>query len=128
MGPGVRLRRKRDDSAGGLLYRPISNKRWEDGMTVGVIATLKIQDGKAQEFETFFTELAKQVRANEPGNLAYQLTKSRTEPNTYKVLELYKDQDALTHHGGTEYFKAAGPKFAGVLGGRPEIEYLDGVG
>jgi quinol monooxygenase YgiN len=96
-------------------------------MTIGVIATLKIQDGKGAEFEAFFGELAKQVRANEPGNIAYQLTKSRTEANTYKVLELYKDQDALTHHGGTEYFRAAGPKFAAVLGGRPEIEYLDGV-
>ena len=97
-------------------------------MTIGVVATLRIQDGKTGEFETFFTELAKQVRANEPGNIAYQLTKSRTEANTYKVLELYKDQDALTHHGGTDYFKAAGPKFGGVLAGRPEIEYLDGVG
>lgn len=97
-------------------------------MTIGVIATIKIQDGKGGEFEAFFTELAKQVKANEPGNLAYQLTKSRTESNTYKVLELYKDQDALTHHGGTEYFKAAGPKFGAVLAGRPEIEYLDGVG
>ena len=97
-------------------------------MTIGVIATLKIQDGKTAEFEGFFTELAKQVRANEPGNIAYQLTKSRTDPNTYKVLELYKDQDALTHHGGTDYFKAAGPKFGAVLAGRPEIEYLDGVG
>lgn len=97
-------------------------------MTVGVIATLKIQDGKGPEFEAFFTDLAKQVRANEAGNLAYQLTKSRTEANTYKVLELYKDQDALSHHGQTEYFRAAGPKFAGVLAGRPEIEYLDGVG
>ena len=97
-------------------------------MTVGVIATIKIQDGKGPEFEAFFTELAKQVRANEPGNLAYQLTKSRAEANTYKVLELYKDQDALAHHGGTDHFKAAGPKFAAVLGGRPEIEYLDGVG
>src|ERR1700744_2544074 len=97
-------------------------------MTIGVIATLRIQDGKAEEFETFFTELAGQVRANETGNLAYQLTKSRSEANTYKVLEVYKDQDALTHHGGTDYFKAAGPKFAAVLGGRPEIEYLDGLG
>ena len=97
-------------------------------MTIGIIAKLPVQADKAAEFEAFFTELAQQVRANEPGNLAYQLTKSRTEPNVYKVLELYKDQDALTHHGGTDYFKAAGPKFAGVLGGRPEIEYLDGVG
>jgi quinol monooxygenase YgiN len=97
-------------------------------MTIGVIATLKIQEGKTGEFEAFCTELARQVRANEPGNLAYSLTKSRSEPNTYKILELYKDQDALTHHGGTDYFKAAGPKFAAVLGGRPDIEYLDGVG
>ena len=100
----------------------------ENGMSIGVIAVLKIQDGKTDEFEAFFGELAKQVRANEPGNLAYQLTKSRTEPGTYKVLEIYKDQDALTHHGGTDYFKAAGPKLGGVLAGRPEIEYLDGVG
>ncbi|MGA0607574.1 putative quinol monooxygenase [Phenylobacterium sp. VNQ135] len=97
-------------------------------MTIGVIAKLPIQEGKTAEFEAFFNELAKQVRANEPGNIAYQLTKSRTEPNVYKVLELYKDQDALTHHGGTDHFKAAGPKFAAVLAGRPEIEYLDGVG
>jgi quinol monooxygenase YgiN len=96
-------------------------------MSVGIIATLKIQDGKGPEFEAFFKDLAKQVRANEPGNLAYQLTKSRNDPNTYKVLELYKDQDAVTVHGGTEYFKAAGPKFGAVLAGRPEIEYLDGV-
>jgi len=92
------------------------------------VATLQIQDGKGAEFEAFFTELAKQVRANEPGNLAYQLTKSRTDPNTYKVLELYTDQDAVTHHGGTDYFKAAGPKFGAVLAGRPDVEYLDGVG
>lgn len=97
-------------------------------MTIGVIATLKIQAEKTGEFEAFFGELQKQVRANEPGNLAYQLTRSRSDPTTYKVLELYRDQEALTHHGGTDYFKAAGPKFAGVLAGRPEIEYLDGVG
>ena len=96
-------------------------------MTIGIVATMKIQEGKNAEFEAFFTELAKQVRANEPGNLAYQLTKSRTEPNVYKVLELYKAQAAVDHHGQTDYFKAAGPKFAGVLAGRPEIEYLDGV-
>ena len=53
--------------------------------------------------------------------------KSRTDPNTYKVLEIYADQDALTLHGGTDYFKAAGPKIGACLAGRPEIEYLDGV-
>jgi quinol monooxygenase YgiN len=94
---------------------------------IGVIATLKVAEGKNAEFEAVFTDLAKQVKANEPGNLAYQLTKSRTDGQVYKVLELYTDQDALTAHGGTDYFKAAGAKMGPCMGGRPEIEYLDGV-
>jgi quinol monooxygenase YgiN len=94
---------------------------------IGIIATLKVQDGKGPEFEGVFSGLAEQVRANEPGNRLYQLTKSRADPNTYKVLELYTDQAALDHHGQTDYFRAAGPKLGPCLAGRPEIEYLDGV-
>jgi len=94
---------------------------------IGVIATLTVAEGKNAEFEAIFTALSKEVRANEPGNIAYQLTRSRSNPQVYKVLELYKDQDALTHHGQTEYFKAAGPKIGPTMAGRPEIEYLDGV-
>jgi quinol monooxygenase YgiN len=94
---------------------------------IGVVATLKVQDGKQQEFEKIFLDLAQQVRANEPGNLVYQLTKSRSDATVYKVLELYKDQDALSAHGQTDYFKAAGAKMGPCMGGRPEIEYLDGV-
>lgn len=94
---------------------------------IGIVATIKVQDGKNAEFEKIFTDLSAQVRANEPGNLMYQLTKSRTDGNTYKVLELYKDEDAVKVHGGTEYFKAAGAKMGACLAGRPEIEYLDGV-
>lgn len=94
---------------------------------IGIIATLKVQEAKAAEFEGVFKELAAQVRANEPGNLFYQLTKSRTEPGTYKVLELYKDQDALTHHGQTDYFKAGGAKMGPCMAGRPDVELLDAV-
>jgi len=94
---------------------------------IGVVATLKIQDGKQAEFEAVFTDLQKQVKANEAGCIAYQLTKSRTDATVYKVLELYTDEDALKAHGGTDYFKAAGAKMGPCRGGRPEIEYLDGV-
>ncbi len=94
---------------------------------IGIIATLKVQDGKGPEFEGVFTGLAEQVRANEPGNRLYQLTKSRADPNTYKVLELYADQDALTHHGQTDYFRAAGAKMGPCLAGRPDVELLDAV-
>jgi quinol monooxygenase YgiN len=96
-------------------------------MSVGIIATLKIQDGKAAEFEAAFKEAMAAVRADEPGNLFYELVKSRTEPNTYKVLEGYKDEAATVAHRESAHFKALGPKIGPCLAGRPEIEVLDGV-
>jgi len=94
---------------------------------LAVVATLKVQDGKGPELEALFRELAAQVRANEPGNLAYQLTKSRVDPDTYKVLEAYADEEAFKQHSRSEHFRAAGAKLAAVLAGRPEIEQLDVV-
>jgi len=95
---------------------------------IGIVATLKVQEGKGPDFEAVFLRLAAQVRANEPGNIFYQLTKSRAEPGTYKVLELYTDQDALTAHGQTEYFKSIGREMGAFMAGRPDVEYLDAVG
>ena len=94
---------------------------------IGVVAVLKVKEGSEAQFEAGFKDLTAKVKANEPGNLMYQLTKSRTEPLTYKVLEMYADAEALAHHGQTEHFKAAGAVFAAVLAARPEIEYLDAV-
>ena len=36
-------------------------------MSIGVIATIPVQEGKNDEFEAVFMELASQVLANEPG-------------------------------------------------------------
>ena len=96
-------------------------------MTIGIVATLKVQDGKGADFEAVFKDLSAQVRANEAGCLMYQLTKSRTDPNTYKVLELYKDQDAVAAHSASDHYKALGPKLGPCLAGRPEVELLDGI-
>jgi quinol monooxygenase YgiN len=94
---------------------------------IGIIATLRVQAGKGAELEGIFAGLAARVRSEEAGNLVYQLCRSKTEPDTYKVLELYTNDDAVKAHGRTEYFRAAGARFAAVLAGAPEIEMLDGV-
>lgn len=96
-------------------------------MTIGVIATLKVQEGKTAEFEAVFSDLAGQVRANEPGNKLYQVFKSRKEANTYVVMEIYADQAALDAHGKSDHFKAAGPKLGPTMAGRPDVLYLDSI-
>ncbi len=94
-------------------------------MSIAVVATIRIRPGSAADFEATFKALAKQVRANEPGNHLYQLTKSRTEADTYKVLEIYADDAALAAHRDMPHFKAAGPALGAVLAGAPDIELLD---
>lgn len=94
---------------------------------IGVIATLTVVEGQNDAFEAVFAELAAAVRDNEPGNVFYTLTRSRSNPQVYKVLEQYADQAALEAHGASAHFRAAGPKLAPCLAGAPDIEYLDAL-
>jgi quinol monooxygenase YgiN len=97
-------------------------------LVMGIVAILRVKPGKTEEFERVFTALAGQVRANESGNIAYQLCRSRTEPGTYKVLEFYRDEEALAAHRASAHFREAGPALGALLDGRPEVEVLDAVG
>ncbi len=96
-------------------------------MSSWLVVTLKVQDGKQAEFESFVTDLVQQVRANEPGTLVYTLTKSKTDPTEYTFIEQYATPEDRVKHGQSEYFKAAGPKFAAVLAGRPTMVELDPI-
>lgn len=96
-------------------------------MSLGVIATIKVQEGKNSEFEAVLSELANQVLAEEEGCVFYALHKSKSDPQTYKVLEQYKSADDLKAHGQTDYFIAANQKLAGMVAAAPDIEVLDAV-
>jgi quinol monooxygenase YgiN len=95
---------------------------------IGIVATLRVQPDKIELFEKIFAQLTAKVKANEPGALTYQLTRSRNEPTTYKCLELYRDQAAVDHHVTTDHFKAAMRDLAAVLSSDLEPEFLDAVG
>ncbi|MDO9461706.1 MAG: putative quinol monooxygenase [Alphaproteobacteria bacterium] len=96
-------------------------------MSLGVIAKIKIQDGKNAEFEKVFADLAAAVRENEPGNNFYALHKSKTDPLLYVVLENYKDAAAFAAHREYPHFKEGGKKMGACMAGAPEVELLDGV-
>ena len=69
---------------------------------IGVIATLKIKEGSGKDFEEVATKLVEKLNANEEGVLYYDLYKD--DETTYIFLEKYKDQEAQTIHGQTDYF------------------------
>lgn len=96
-------------------------------MAIGVIASIKVQDGKQADFEAVFGELAAQVRANEPGNKLYQLCRSRDDATSYVVMELYESEEALKAHTQTAHYKAAGPKIGPLAGGPPDVKFFETV-
>jgi quinol monooxygenase YgiN len=96
-------------------------------MAIGIYATLVIQEGKNDEFETNFKELMAVVAEKEPGNNYYALHRSREDANTYIVMEQYVDQAAVDAHGKSEEFQAVSAKLGGFLAAPPEMEFFDAV-
>ena len=96
-------------------------------MTIGVLATLTIKPGTNEEFEKAFLEMEAVVQQQEPGNLLYQLYRSRDDDTTYIVMERYADEAAFEAHGKSDEFKAAGAKLGGCMAAPVQIQMLDRV-
>jgi quinol monooxygenase YgiN len=94
---------------------------------IAVIARLTVKEGQEAQFEQIMTELAAQVRAQEPGCKLYQLCKS-SAAREYVMLERYADQAALDAHASTAHFRDGMGALRGVLEGRPAIEFLTELG
>ena len=92
---------------------------------IGVIATLKIKEGKGTEFEAIASQLDEKVIANEEGVVYYDLYKQ--DDTTYVFLERYKDQAALEVHRKTDYYKSLGAQLGAFMVAAPDIKILVGV-
>lgn len=87
-----------------------------------LIATLKVKEDKVEEAQAFLKELAAEVRASEPGTLAYVIHQQQDDPRTFVVYEKYESDEALATHGAN--LRAKGGAFAAILDGRPAISRL----
>ena len=92
---------------------------------IGLVVTLKVKDGKQEEFEGVARELIAAVRANEPGNVQYALTRKQGSTTEYVFLEQYKSQADLDAHGKTTHYTTLAPKLGPCLDGRPDMIRLD---
>ena len=92
---------------------------------IGLVAKLTVKEGSQKEFEEVMRALAKEVRANEPGNILYDLMVKSGSTTEYYVMEQYRDAEAAAAHSASAHFRAAGPKLGALLDGRAEIIRLE---
>jgi hypothetical protein len=67
------------------------------GDATAFVVQFKVKAGQNAAFEKVFRDAEMKVRDNEPGNLSYDLY--RTGPQTYVVVERYRDRAAVAAHG-----------------------------
>ncbi len=93
---------------------------------IAVVATLKVQDGKGDEFAVAARQMVAAVAQQEAGRtLMYTLHRSQADPNTFVFYEQYADAEALAAHGQTDHMRAFGGALRGLLDGRPDIQRFD---
>ncbi len=67
-------------------------------MTISIIATIHVKEGKMEEAKEVLKEIVPKVRASEPGLLAYIPHTVKDQENTIVWYEKYKDGDAIKAH------------------------------
>jgi quinol monooxygenase YgiN len=74
-------------------------------MPVVLIVKWIAEAGKEEEIAEILQMMKGLVR-QEPGCLSYEVFRSSEDPHEFMLVESYKDQDAVTAHGQTDYFKS----------------------
>jgi len=85
------------------------------------IAHLRVSPGNARAFEELMTQVAAMTHAHEPGVLYYEFAKSVDEPDTYVVIEVYRDVEVHAAHMASAWVRESLPVSARLIEGRPHI-------
>jgi quinol monooxygenase YgiN len=86
------------------------------------IAHLKVRPDNAVRFEALMTHVRDLTRQHEPGVAYYDFGKSVDQPDTYVVVEAYRDAGAHAAHMKTDWVIESIPKSRQLVEGRFNIK------
>ena len=93
---------------------------------IAIVGRMQVKTEKAELFERLWRELS-EASGREEGCIFYQLMKSRTEPLTYRNIEVFRDQTAFDLHVQTAYLLERMAPLGECIEGEPQVEYLDSL-
>jgi len=87
---------------------------------------VRVKPEKRDEFIGLITELAANVKANEPDTLVWEFLQAE-DPNEFLFLEVFKDEAARETHANARYHLEMSDAGWACLSEEPHIETLAGV-
>lgn len=88
------------------------------------VVTFHVKPGKNAEFEQAFREMQANVRKREPGNVYYDFFVSEQDPQSYVIIERYKDAAAVAAHGKSDHAKELFSRLRELMSAPPEARRL----
>lgn len=85
-----------------------------------MVVKFKVKPGKNEAFEKAFLDMQKGVKAGEPGNINYDFYHDSTDPQSYVIIERYKNADAVKAHGQSDHAKKLIAALGDLMDGRPD--------
>ena len=85
------------------------------------IARMSVKPENASAFEAMMAHVEAMTLAHEPDVVYYGWAKGVDEPDTYMVVEVYRDPEAQAAHMATDWVRQSLPVSAGLIEGKPEI-------
>jgi quinol monooxygenase YgiN len=86
------------------------------------IIHLKVTPTNGPAFEALMTHVRDLTRRHEPGVAYYDFGKSVDEPDTYVVIEVYRDADAHAAHMKTDWVTESIPQSRRLVEGKFDIK------
>ena len=87
-----------------------------------VIARMKVKEENAETFKALFKELVDET-VKEEGCVSYTLNLSRSDPELFILLEVWKDKAALDSHMAAEPFKRLLPQISKQLAEKMQADF-----
>jgi quinol monooxygenase YgiN len=94
-----------------------------EDFVIYVVATLSVKPEARAEFIAGATACIKETR-KEPGNIAYDLHESVTDPSKMVFVEQWENAEALVPHRSAEHMKAFGRIAVKCFSAPPKIEII----
>lgn len=92
------------------------------------IAHLKVRPENAPSFEALMAHVRGMTRQHEPGVAYYDFARSADEPETYVVIEVYRDAAAHAAHMETEWVRESIPQSRRLVEGKFNIKQYVSAG
>ena len=92
---------------------------------IGGVKHVVVKEGQEETFLDLFRTLKAEMTKHEPGNMYYDLYRSRKAPRTYVVTERYRDEAAFQAHQTSAYGPPLFQRMRALIA--IEVEYYDSV-